>query len=497
MLITNVDGAPAGAPGEAPVGSPELVALVPSGEMGSGTLLEDQNGARPLAKERRRQPVSVKRISIFGLGYVGAVSLACLARDGHQVIGCDIDPVKLDLIRSRKSPILEEGIQELMRDVVDSGRVKVTNDATRAVNDSEVSFICVGTPSAANGSQDLGAILRLAEQIGAALRNKHAFHTVVVRSTVQPGTLEEKIEPILERASGKKSGVDFGLAFQPEFLREGSSIRDYDHPPYTIVGGNCEAAVNAVREIFQHLDARFLVTSIRVAETLKMSCNAFHALKITFANEIGRISQSLGIDSHEVMRLVCADTRLNISTAYMKPGFAFGGSCLPKDLRALAHIARQNDLEIPMLASLLVSNRAHIDHAVDKILKLGRPRVGMLGLSFKTGTDDLRESPLVMVAKRLLGEGCELRIFDPEVHLSRLLGANRSYIDAHIPHLGSLLCEHINEMIDPSEVVLVGLQQPALDAALQARVRHDQYVIDLVNLPNRDLLRCRYEGACW
>ncbi|HKU88875.1 MAG TPA: nucleotide sugar dehydrogenase [Steroidobacteraceae bacterium] len=483
MLTTN---------GGTETGSPELGALAPT--MDHGAMLVDDT---PGAQKRRRKPAATKRISIFGLGYVGAVSLACLARDGHQVIGCDIDPTKLDLIRSRKSPILEEGIQELMRDVVDSGRVKVTNDAVQAVNDSEVSFICVGTPSAANGSQDLSAILRLAEQIGAALKSKRAFHTIVVRSTVQPGTLEEKIEPILERESGKKSGVDFGLAFQPEFLREGSSIRDYDHPPYTIVGGNCEAAVNAVREIFQHLEARFMVTSIRVAETLKMSCNAFHALKITFANEIGRISQSLGIDSHEVMRLVCADTRLNISPAYMKPGFAFGGSCLPKDLRALAHIAKQNDLEIPMLSSLLVSNRAHIDHAVDKILKLGRPRVGMLGLSFKTGTDDLRESPLVMVAKRLIGEGCELRIFDPEVHLSRLLGANRSYIDAHIPHLGSLLCEHINEMIDPSEVVLVGLQQPALDAALQARVRQDQYLIDLVNLPNRDLLRCRYEGACW
>jgi GDP-mannose 6-dehydrogenase len=405
--------------------------------------------------------------------------------------------VKLDLIRARKSPILEEGIQELMRDVVGSGRVAVTNDAAQAVRDSEVSFVCVGTPSAANGSQDLGAILRLAEQIGAALKSKREFHTVVIRSTVQPGTLEEKIEPILEKASLKRSGVDFGLCFQPEFLREGSSIRDYDHPPYTIVGGNCEAAVNAVREIFQHLDTRFLVTSIRVAEALKMSCNAFHALKITFANEIGRVSQALGIDSHEVMRLVCADTRLNISPAYLKPGFAFGGSCLPKDLRALTQIAKQHDLEIPMLASLLTSNRVHIDHTVDKILRLGRPRVGMLGLSFKTGTDDLRESPLVMVAKRLLGEGCELRIFDPEVHLSRLLGANRSYIEANIPHIGSLLCADIGAMIDPSELILVGLQQPVLDAALQARVRPEQHVIDLVNLPNRDLLRCHYEGACW
>lgn len=463
--------------------------------MGTPEVAESEDST--VSDKRRRRPSTTKRISIFGLGYVGAVSLACLARDGHRVIGVDIDPIKLNLIRARKSPILEEGIQELMHDVVASGRVAVTDDAAQALRDTEVSFVCVGTPSAANGSQDLSAILRLAEQLGTALATKREFHTLVIRSTVQPGTLEEKIEPILERASGKKSGVDFGLAFQPEFLREGSSIRDYDHPPYTIVGGNCEAAVNAVREIFQHLDARFFVTTIRVAEALKMSCNAFHALKITFANEIGRISQALGIDSHEVMRLVCADTRLNISPAYLKPGFAFGGSCLPKDLRALAQIARQNDLEIPMLGSVLASNRVHIDHAVDKILKLGRPRVGMLGLSFKTGTDDLRESPLVMVAKRLLGEGCELRIFDPEVRLSRLLGANRSYIEAHIPHLGSLLCDDIADMLDPSDVILVGLQQPALDAALQARVRADHYLVDLVNLPNRDLLRCRYEGVCW
>jgi GDP-mannose 6-dehydrogenase len=438
-----------------------------------------------------------RRISIFGLGYVGAVSLACLARDGHRVIGVDIDPIKLDLIRNRKSPILEEGIQELMRDVVDSGRVSVTADAAEALRETELSFVCVGTPSASNGSQDLTAILRLAEQIGAALAAKKEFHTIVIRSTVQPGTVEEKIEPILERASGKTSGVDFGLCFQPEFLREGSSIRDYDHPPYTIVGGNCEAAVEQVRALFQHLDARFFVTNIRVAEALKMSCNAFHALKITFANEIGRVSQSMGIDPHEVMRLVCADQRLNISPAYLKPGFAFGGSCLPKDLRALTNIAKQNDIELPMLSSLLPSNRAHIDHAVGKILKLGRPRVGMLGLSFKTGTDDLRESPLVLVAKQLLGEGCELRIFDPEVQLSRLLGANRSYIDANIPHLGQLLCPDIESMIDPSEVILVGLQQSALNDALQARVRRDQWVLDLVNLPNRDLLRCRYEGVCW
>jgi len=458
-------------------------------EMGTGT--------SPLAEQRRRTQIAARRISIFGLGYVGAVSLACLARDGHQVVGVDIDATKLDLIRSGNSPILEEGIQELMRDVVGSGRVRVTNDAALALRETELSFVCVGTPSAANGAQDLTAILRLAEQLGASLRDKRDFHTFVIRSTVQPGTVEEKIQPLLERASGKKSGIDFGLCFQPEFLREGTSIRDYDHPPYTIVGGDCEQAVAIVKELFQQLDTRFLVTNIRVAEALKMSCNAFHALKITFANEIGRLSQAMGIDSHEVMRLVCADTRLNISPAYLKPGFAFGGSCLPKDLRALTTIAKQNDLEVPMLASLLASNRAHIDHAVDKILKRGRPAVGMLGLSFKTGTDDLRESPLVLVAKRLIGEGCELRIFDPEVHLSRLMGANRSYIDAHLPHVGSLLCDRIEDMLEPSDVILVGLNQSALNDSLQARVRPDQFVVDLVNLPNRDLLRCGYEGVCW
>ncbi len=476
----------------AATGSPEIAAR--------GAAPFANPGARevePGEGELRRRTIKPKRISVFGLGYVGAVSLACLARDGHQVVGCDIDPTKLDLIRARKSPILEDGIQELMRDVVDSGRVVVTDDAARAIADTELSFICVGTPSAANGSQNLTAILRLTEQIGKALRDKRDFHTIVIRSTVQPGTTEEKIEPLLEQSSGKKSGRDFGLCFQPEFLREGSSIRDYDHPPYTIVGGSCEAAIESVREVFAHLPVRFLTTDVRVAEALKMSCNAFHALKITFANEIGRISQALGIDSHEVMRLVCADTQLNISPAYLKPGFAFGGSCLPKDLRALTTIAKRHDIEVPMLASLLPSNRLHIEHAVSQILKLGRPRIGMLGLSFKTGTDDLRESPLVMVAKQLLGEGCELRIYDPEVHMSRLLGANRSYIDAHIPHLATLLRANIGDMIDPSQIILVGLQRPALNEALAERVRDDQIVLDLVNLPNRADLRCGYEGICW
>ncbi len=367
-----------------------------------------------------------------------------------------------------------------------------------AVRDTEVSFVCVGTPSAANGSQDLTAILRLAEQIGAALRSQarlpHHRHPLDGAAGNSGG--EARAHPRARERQALRRRFR-AVRSSRSSCAKAAPIRDYDHPPYTIVGGNCEAAVNAVREIFQHLDARFLVTNIRVAESAqdelqRVSCAQDHVRQ----RDRPRLrSRSASIRTKSCGW--CAPTRGSTSRpAYLKPGFAFGGSCLPKDLRALTQIAKQNDSRFPMLASLLASNRVHIDHAVDKILKLGRPRVGMLGLSFKTGTDDLRESPLVMVAKRLIGEGCELRIFDPEVHLSRLLGANRSYIDAHIPHLGSLLCDDIEEMIDPSEVILVGLQQPALDSALQARVRPDQYLIDLVNLPNRDLL-LSYEGICW
>jgi GDP-mannose 6-dehydrogenase len=437
------------------------------------------------------------KISIFGLGYVGAVSVACLARDGHEVIGVDIDSHKLDLIRAGRSPIVEEGIQELMRQVVDSGRVRVTDDSQQAVAGSELSFICVGTPSSANGSQDLTAILRLAEQIGAALATKEAFHVIVVRSTVQPGTVEEKIRPLVEARSGKRAGPDFALAFQPEFLREGTSIRDYDTPPFTIVGSDNERAIARLRELFGHLPGEFLTTRIRDAEALKMACNAFHALKIAFANEMGRTAQALGADAHEIMRLLCRDTRLNISTAYMRPGFAFGGSCLPKDLRALTHLARTHEVDVPLLASLLPSNRVHIDHAVNAVLRRGRRRVGMLGLSFKPGTDDLRESPLVTVAKRLIGEGYELKVFDPEVNLSRLMGANRRYIDEHLPHIGSLMCASLEQLVGDSEIIIVGLAAPALNARLIELCGPAHHVIDLVRLPERAGLRASYEGICW
>lgn len=437
------------------------------------------------------------KISIFGLGYVGAVSLACLARDGHQVIGVDIDATKLRLITEGKTPVVEEGMVDLMQQVAASGRVSVTTDAEEAVLGSEISLVCVGTPSAANGSQDQGAILRLAEQMGRALRRKADAHVVVFRSTLVPGTVEDVLRPIVERESGKKDGVDFHLCFQPEFLREGSSIRDYDKPPFTVVGANGEAAHDKLQALFGHLPCRYLRTSVRAAEMMKYCCNNFHALKITFANETARLCDALGVDPFEVMDLVCQDTQLNISKAYLKPGFAFGGSCLPKDLRATAYLAKTRDVELPMLAAILASNQNHLDLAFDKVVAAGKRRIGFVGLSFKTGTDDLRESPLVTLAERLIGKGYELRIYDPEVHLARLLGANKSFIEKHLPHIGQMLQPDLDEVVGGSELIVLGSNSPAVIDALAARLRPDQPVVDLVGVPAGSPLAGRSVGLCW
>jgi GDP-mannose 6-dehydrogenase len=329
---------------------------------------------------------------------VGAVSLACLVRDGHSVIGVDIDAAKLDLILRGQSPVIEEGMAELMIQVPASGRVQATQQVAQAVQGTELSLVCVGTPSAANGSQDQGAVLRLAEALALAIRDKAEPHVVVFRSTLVPGTVEDVLRPRMEAVSGKKDGVGFYLCFQPEFLREGSSIRDYDHPPLTVVGANHRHPVARLRALFGHLPTRFVVTSVRAAEMMKVSCNNFHALKITFANETARLCAALGVDAFEVMGLLCQDTQLNISTTYLRPGFAFGGSCLPKDLRATHYLAKMHDVELPMLAGILPSNRNHLELALAKLLATGKRRIGLIGLSFKTGTDDLRESPLVALA---------------------------------------------------------------------------------------------------
>jgi GDP-mannose 6-dehydrogenase len=437
------------------------------------------------------------RISVFGLGYVGAVSAACLARDGHEVLGVDVDPGKLELIRSGSSPIVEEGIQELVRSVVASGKLRVTADVGAAIEQTEISFVCVGTPSSPNGAQDLSAIQRVMEQIGRALSNKTTRHTIVLRSTVQPGALEGVVRPILERESGRVSDRDFGVCFQPEFLREGSSIKDYDNPPFTIVGAREPLAAEPLRRLFGQLPCDFHVVSIGVAELVKYACNAFHAVKVTFANEVGRLTQSVGVDARLVMDLVCKDTRLNISPAYLKPGAPFGGSCLPKDLRALNYVAKTRDLTLPMLGSVLGSNRAHIDHALDMVVRPGIKRVAMIGLSFKAGTDDLRESPLVMVAERLIGKGFQLRIYDSEVNLSRLVGANKRFIEESIPHIGNLMVRSPAEAIADAQVAIVGVRDAATIEALSNHANGNLKIVDLVGLPHAQLKFADYRGVCW
>jgi GDP-mannose 6-dehydrogenase len=437
------------------------------------------------------------RVSIFGLGYVGAVSLACLARDGHAVIGVDIDPAKLELIRSGKTPVVEEGMVDLMANVAASGRVSVTTNVIQAVTDSDLSLICVGTPSAPNGSQDQSAIINLTRDLGRAMRGKSASHVFVFRSTLVPGTVEDVLKPIIEQESGKKDGQGFHVCFQPEFLREGTSIRDYDKPPFTIVGANSDASVACLRELFGHLPCEIHATTIRAAEMVKYCCNNFHALKITFANETARLCEALDVDPFEVMGLVCQDRQLNISPAYLKPGFAYGGSCLPKDLRATLHMSKMRDVDLPMHAGIVQSNRVHIDHAINKVLATGKRRVGMIGLSFKTGTDDLRESPLVLLAEHFIGKGLELQVYDPEVHLSRLLGANRRFIEQHIPHIDSLIHGDIESVISASDVLVVGLGDAGTCEALKRLVRVDQTVLDLVNMPQREALRGNVIGLCW
>jgi len=436
-------------------------------------------------------------ISIFGLGYVGAVSLACLARDGHRVVGVDVDQAKLDLIAAGRTPVVEEGLVELMAAAVASGRVAVTRDERDALQRSEISLICVGTPPAPNGSQDQAAMLRLAKDLGAALRGKNTSHVFVFRSTLVPGTVEDVLRPILEAESGKKDGTDFHICFQPEFLREGSSIRDYDRPPFTVVGANAEAASDKLRQLFGHLPCEFIATSVRTAEMVKVCCNNFHALKITFANETARLCEALGVDAFEVMSLLCRDRQLNISPAYLKPGFAFGGSCLPKELRATMHLAKMRDVDLPMIGGIMPSNRTHIEYAIAKVMATGRRKIGMIGLSFKAGTDDLRESPLVLLAEHFIGKGLSLLVYDPEVHLSNLLGANRRFIEQHVPHIGQLLRRDIAEVVAGSDVLVVGLNDTTTVAALHEHARPDQLVLDLVGIARQPEMRAEYAGLCW
>lgn len=437
------------------------------------------------------------RVSIFGLGYVGCVSAACLARDGHEVIGVDVNPVKVASIAAGKSPIIEPGLDELMRDVVRSGQLRASIDAQSAVRDSDISLVCVGTPSNPNGSLNTRYVESVCQEIGLAINHKRAFHTVVVRSTVLPGTVNEKVVPILEEFSGRRAGDDFGVAMNPEFLREGSAIADYYDPSFVVIGEYNRRSGDAVQELYAAVDAKIIRTSIKTAEMMKYVNNSFHALKISFANEIGNICKAHGIDGRDVMDIVCQDSRLNISPAYLKPGFAFGGSCLPKDLRALLYRSKQRDIESPLLASILTSNQLQIERGIQMIEKSGRKSVGILGLSFKAGTDDVRESSIVPLIETLVGRGYKVSVYDETVDLPHLIGANRWYLEDSLPHIASLMRSTVDEVVAEAEVVVVANGGKTFkDVA--TKLRPGQKLIDLVGatVVNGNL-RGEYEGICW
>ncbi len=421
------------------------------------------------------------KIAVFGLGYVGVVSAACLARDGHDVVGVDPNPVKVDLLRQGKNPIVEPGLEELIVSAVSAGRLVAGSDPAAAVAQCELLMVCVGTPGQPNGSLDLTYVRRVVQQIGAQLAAAPGYKVVVIRSTLLPGSMQSVVIPTLEESSGQRAGKDFGVCINPEFLREGSAIYDFDHPPKTVIGASDERAAGRVRELYARLAAPLILTDLRTAEMVKYIDNSWHALKVTFANEVGRLCKAMGVDARQAMRLFCMDTKLNISNAYLRPGFAFGGSCLPKDVRALTYQGRLLDVDTPVLSSILASNQLHIAHALAMIRATGRRRVGLLGLSFKEGTDDLRESPIVTLAEQLIGKGYEVAVYDHNVRLASLLGANREYILNHIPHIGRLMVDRPEQLLEHAEVIVVASAEREF-AALLEPLPPGKSIIDLVGL---------------
>jgi GDP-mannose 6-dehydrogenase len=436
-------------------------------------------------------------ISVFGLGYVGSVSAACFAHLGHRVIGVDVSPAKVEALGSGRSPIIEAGVSELIAEAHEASRLSATVDATAAVRESDVSFVCVGTPSLRSGKLNLDYVERVVREIGAALKLKKSHHVIALRSTVLPGTTESLVIPAIEQSSGLRAGVDFTVCYNPEFMREGCAVADFHQPPYTILGAQNLEHLAPLRELYKNVPGPVFETTLPVAEMVKYVSNAFHAVKVSFANEVGTLCQHLGVDTNAVTKIYTSDTKLNISPAYLSPGFAFGGSCLPKDLRALSYKAKELDLGLPLLESALRSNAVHLDRAIDAVLRTNERRIAFLGLSFKAGTDDLRESPQVQMIKRLLGEGCQVRIWDHDVSLGRLAGSNLQYIEEVIPHIGSLLSSEFEEVVHSGTVVIVATK---IDKDRLVRcLRPDQTVIDLINLDpdNRPAVTGPYQGICW
>ncbi len=436
------------------------------------------------------------KISIFGLGYVGTVSAACLSADGHQVIGVDSSITKVDLINAGTAPIVEKDIAPLLGAAVATGRLRATTDVRDAVINSELSLVCVGTPSQRNGNLDLSHVEKVCEEIGACLVGLGRFHVIAIRSTMLPGSIRTVVVPALERASGLQAGDDFGVCINPEFLREGSAVWDYRNPPKTVIGAIDKFSSDLIERLYSSLPAPLLKTNLETAEMVKYTDNAWHALKVTFANEIGSICKTLDVDSHEVMDIFCKDTKLNLSPYYLKPGYAFGGSCLPKDLRALNYKAKAMDVEVPVLSAILPSNAVHTERGICMVLESGKRRVGILGFSFKAGTDDLRESPLVHLLETLIGKGLELKLYDRNVNLAALVGANRDFILNHIPHISRLMVDSMEEVIAFAEVIVIG--NPAEEfRKVRSIARPEQTIIDLVRITNDRISDGRYQGICW
>ena len=436
-------------------------------------------------------------ISVFGLGYVGSVLAACLARHGHHVVGVDSNPDKTSLFGEGRSPVVEPGLEPIIRSSVSTGHIRATTDAFRAVGETDVSIVCVGTPTSEEGQVNLNYVVKVCEEIGSAIKGKAGRHIVVVRSTVLPGTTENVVIPVLERASGKLAGIDFGACFNPEFLREGTSIQDFMDPPFTLIGTDEEWVAESVTALYSMLSAPVMVVPFKVAEMVKYVNNAFHALKVCFGNEVGRLCRRLEIDSHQVMDIFCKDTKLNLSEYYLKPGFAFGGSCLPKDLRALLHHSRHLDVSLPVLESVLPSNDRQINVACRMVEGTERKRVGVCGLSFKAGTDDLRESPMVRLIEYLLGKGYPVKVYDENVSIARLNGANRAYIEKTVPHIACLLADSPEDVLEWSDVIVLGNRSRNFEPRI-ANLRPNQSVIDLVRVPlDRAGLNGNYHGICW
>ncbi len=436
------------------------------------------------------------KISIFGMGYVGAVSAGCLAGESHEIVGVDPVQTKVDLINSGQTPIIEKDVGELIKSGVENGYLRATTETMEAIAATNISFICVGTPSQLNGNLDLKYIRRVCERIGQAIKMKGKHHVVVIRSTILPGTMREVVIPILEKASGLRAGEDFGVCNNPEFLREGTAVYDFRHPPKTVIGETDSVSGDLLTSIYERLDAPLIRTDIETAEMVKYVDNCWHALKVGFANEVGNICKSIGADGHKVMEIFCRDTKLNLSPYYMKPGFAFGGSCLPKDLRALNYKAKSMDLELPILNSILPSNALQTERGLQMIMTQKRRKIGVLGFSFKAGTDDLRESPIVEVIERLLGKGYDIKIYDKNVSLARLVGANRDFILNRIPHISKLMVDSIDEVLEHAETVVIGNGSEEF-RDITNRTSENQVVVDLVRISGKQSDGKLYDGICW